>query len=151
VGRCDVRLHDWRPARDLSFDTRDNAAFAPLAAVIDPAFTWGDDRRRDTPWHKTVIYEMHVKGFSEAASRRARAAARHLRSADDGAALEHLLQLGVTAVELMPVHHHAYDRHLVERGLSNYWGYNTLSFFAPDIRYSASGSPTSPSASSSGW
>ena len=127
------------PAEDLSFDTRDNSAFAPLASVIDPSFTWGDDRPPRTPWHKTVIYEMHVKGFSQMN----RAIAAPFRGTYEAltteAAIEHLQRLGVTAVELMPVHHHAYDRHLVERGLSNYWGYNTLSFFAPDVRYAANG------------
>ncbi|MGE0040000.1 MAG: glycogen debranching protein GlgX [Vicinamibacterales bacterium] len=126
---------------DLVIDERDSAASAPLAAVIDPGFTWGDDRPPRTPWHRTVIYEMHVKGFT----------ARHpqvpepLRGSYTALTLQpiidHLLSLGVTAVELMPVHHHAYDRHLVERGLSNYWGYNTLSFFAPDLRYSDSRDP----------
>jgi isoamylase len=127
-------------ASDLSFDDRDNAAFAPLASVIDPAFTWGDDRPPRTPWHKTIIYEMHVKGFSQL-SRAIPAAQRGTYEAlTSEAAIEHLQRLGVTAVELMPVHHHSYDRHLVERGLSNYWGYNTLSFFAPDVRYAANGS-----------
>jgi glycogen operon protein len=129
------------PDADVSFDDRDSAAFAPLAAVIDPAFTWGDDRPPRTPWHKTVIYEMHVKGFSKLHP----GLPEHVRGTYEALttepALEHLLKLGVTAVELMPVHHHAYDRHLVDRGLANYWGYNTLSFFAPDIRYSASGLP----------
>jgi glycogen operon protein len=124
---------------DLSFDTRDNSQFAPLAGVIDPAFTWGDDRPPRTPWHQTVIYEMHVKGFS----RLHPGIPRHLRGTYEALttehALEHLTRLGVTAVELMPVHYHAYERHLAERGLSNYWGYNTLSFFAPDLRFSASG------------
>jgi isoamylase len=123
------------PAADLSFDTRDNAAYAPLASVIDPSFTWGDDEPPRTPWHKTVIYEMHVKGFSKL-NREIPAALRGTYEAlTTESALEHLQRLGVTAVELMPVHHHAYDRHLVDRGLANYWGYNTLSFFAPDIRY----------------
>jgi isoamylase len=122
---------------DRVIDERDNAALAPLAAVIDPAFTWGADRPLRIPWHRTVIYELHVKGFT----------ARHpgvpeeLRGTYEGltsdAALEHLTRLGVTAVELMPVHHHIDDRHLVSRSLSNYWGYNTLSFLAPDLRYSA--------------
>jgi glycogen operon protein len=129
------------PAADLSFDTRNNAAYAPLAAVIDPAFTWGDDRPPRTPWHRTVIYEMHVKGFSQLQ----RQVPERLRGSYEALttepALEHLTRLGVTAVELMPVHHHAYERHLVERGLANYWGYNTLSFFAPDLRFSASGTP----------
>jgi isoamylase len=132
------RLGD--PAVDLSFDDRDNAAFAPLAAVIDPAFTWGEDRPPRTPWHKTIIYEMHVKGFSQLNP----AIPEHQRGTYEAltseASIEHLQRLGVTAVELMPVHHHSYDRHLVEQGLANYWGYNTLSFFAPDVRYAANGS-----------
>jgi isoamylase len=128
-------------AADLSFDTRDNAAFAPLAAVIDPAFTWGDDRPPRTPWHKTVIYEMHVKGFTRLHPGIPAPLRGTYEALTTEPAIEHLVKLGVTAVELMPVHHHSYDRHLVERGLSNYWGYNTLSFFAPAIRYSASGRP----------
>jgi glycogen operon protein len=129
------------PGGDLSFDTRDNAPFATLGAVIDPAFTWGDDRPPRTPWHKTVIYEMHVKGFSKLHPNVPKSLRGTYEALTTEAAINHLQQLGVTAVELMPVHHHAYDRHLVERGLSNYWGYNTQAFFAPDIRYSASGLP----------
>jgi glycogen operon protein len=129
------------PQVDLSFDARDNAAHATLGAVIDPAFTWGDDRPPRTPWHKTVIYEMHVKGFSKLHPRVPEPLRGTYEALTTEAAITHLQQLGVTAVELMPVHHHAYDRHLVERGLSNYWGYNTQAFFAPDIRYSASGHP----------
>src|SRR5262247_3859679 len=129
------------PEADLSFDTRDNAPFAPLAAVIDSAFTWGEDRPPRTPWHKTVIYEMHVKGFSRLHPDIPEPLRGTYEALTTEAAIEHLQQLGVTAVELMPVHHHAYDRHLGERGLSNYWGYNTQAFFAPDIRYSASGLP----------
>src|SRR5882762_1676169 len=108
---------------DLSFDARDNAAFAPLAAVVDSAFTWGDDRAPRTPWHKTLIYELHVKGFSQ----RLPGVADRLRGTYVGlaseSAIQHLLSLGITAVELMPVHHHVDDRHLVEKGLTNYWGY----------------------------
>ena len=126
------------PLADLSMDTRDNAAFAPLAVVIDPAFTWGDDKPPRTPWHKTVIYEMHVKGFSKLHKGIPPALRGTYEALTTEVAIEHLQRLGVTAVELMPVHHHAYDRHLVERGLSNYWGYNTLSFFAPDIRFASS-------------
>ncbi|MCC6393879.1 MAG: glycogen debranching protein GlgX [Bryobacterales bacterium] len=123
---------------DLSFDSRDNGASASLAAVIDPAFTWGDDRRPKTPWHKTIIYELHVKGFTRlhpAIPEGMRGTYAALGSEE---AIGHLKDLGITAVELMPVHHHAYDRHLVQRGLSNYWGYNTSAFFAPDLRYSLS-------------
>lgn len=123
-------------AEDLSFDDRDSAAYAPLGAVIDSAFTWGDDRPPRIPWHKTIIYELHVKGFT----RRHPGVPDALRGTYAGlatdAAIRHLVDLGVTTVELMPVHHHVDDRHLVERRLSNYWGYNTLAFFAPDIRYS---------------
>jgi glycogen operon protein len=129
------------PRGDLSFDTRDNAAHATLAAVIDPAFTWGDDRPPRTPWHKTVIYEMHVKGFTKLHPNVPKPLRGTYEALTTEAAIDHLQRLGVTAVELMPVHHHAYDRHLVERGMSNYWGYNTQAFFAPDLRYSASGLP----------
>jgi glycogen operon protein len=129
------------PAEDLSLDERDNAARATLGAVIDPAFTWGDDRPPRTPWHKTVIYELHVKGFTE----RQPDVPAKLRGTYAGlaseAAIRHLTELGVTAVELMPVHHRVDDRHLVKRRLSNYWGYNTLGYFAPEIRYSSSRSP----------
>ena len=129
------------PAADLSRDDSDSAAFAPLAAVVDDTFAWGDDRLLRTPWHETVIYEAHVRGLT----------ARHhgvppeLRGTYAGLAtppaIEHLRRLGVTALELMPVHHHASDRHLVERGLKNYWGYNTLCYFAPDLRYAAEWDP----------
>src|SRR5438876_10869908 len=108
------------PDGDLAFDARDNAAFAPIAAVVDPAFTWGDDRPPRTPWHDTVIYEMHVRGFSKlhpAIPERLRGTYEALTAEP---ALEPLKKLGVTAVELMPVHHHARDRHLEERGLTNY-------------------------------
>ncbi|MEW6365087.1 MAG: glycogen debranching protein GlgX [Acidobacteriota bacterium] len=129
------------PAEDLSYDERDNAAFAPLAAVIDQAFTWGDDRPPSTPWHRTVIYELHVNGFT----RQHLGVRERLRGTYSGlaseAAIRHLKELGVTAVELMPVHHHVDDRHLVDRGLSNYWGYNTLAYFAPDIRYATTPNP----------
>jgi glycogen operon protein len=129
------------PDADLSFDTRDNAAFAPLAAVVDPSFTWGTDRPPRTPWHNTVIYEMHVRGFSM----RHPAIPPHLRGTYEALttepALEHLKKLGVTAVELMPVHHHARDRHLEERGLTNYWGYNSYGYFAPERRFAASRTP----------
>ena len=129
------------PAADLSFDARDNAAFCPLAAVIDTAFTWGDDRRPRIPWHKTLIYEAHVKGLTM----------NHPDVPEDrrgtyaGIAsepvIEHLLEMGVTAIELMPVHYHLNDRHLIERGLTNYWGYNTVGFFAPHVGYASKQSP----------
>ena len=121
------------PDADLSCDERDSAPFAPLAAVVDGAFTWGDDHPPRTSWHKTLIYELHVKGFTE----RHPDVPEKLRGTYAGvaseAAIQHLLSLGVTAVELMPVHWHVDDRHLVEKGRCNYWGYNTLAFFAPAL------------------
>mgnify|MGYP005848242303 CR=1 FL=1 len=122
---------------DTSFDTRDSAPYAPLASVIDTAFTWGDDRPPRTPWHKTIIYEMHVKGFTM----RHPGVPESVRGSYAGlaseAAIQHLLDLNVTAVELLPVHQFLNDRHLIEQGLSNYWGYNTLSFFAPHLSYNS--------------
>ena len=123
------------PAEDLSFDTRDNAAEAPLAVVVDEAFTWGDDRRPQTPWHQTMIYELHVKGFTQLMEKIPPDMRGTYAGLASDEAVTHFKKLGVTAVELMPVHYHANDRYLVEKGLSNYWGYNTLSFFAPDPRY----------------
>ncbi len=124
---------------DLSMDPRDSAPFAPLAVVIDPAFTWGDDRPPRTPWHKTLIYELHVKGFSKRMPGLAeKLQGTYLGLASEGA-IRHLKELNVTAVELMPVHHHVDDRHLLEKQLRNYWGYNTLAFFAPNLRYVAAG------------
>ncbi len=124
---------------DLTRDERDNAAFAPLGSIIESAFTWGEDRAPRTPWHQTIIYELHVKGFTKLHPDIAPAIRGTYAALASQPAIEHLRRLGVTAVELMPVHHHAYERDLVGRGLSNYWGYNTLAFFAPDIRYSQSG------------
>jgi isoamylase len=112
----------------------------PKCRVVDSAFTWGDDRRPVIPWHDMVVYELHVRGFTKQhpevpANQRGTYAG--LSSAP---VVEYLKRLGVTTVELMPVHAFIDDRQLVERKLRNYWGYNTLGFFAPEPRYSASGS-----------
>jgi glycogen operon protein len=125
---------------DMSFDERDSAPLMPRCIVIDPSFTWGDDRRPETPWNRTIIYESHVRGLTKLHP----AVAEEHRGTYLGIAsdpiIDHLLDLGVTAVELMPVHHFIDDRHLVDRGLRNYWGYNSIGFFAPETRY-ASGPP----------
>jgi len=126
---------------DATFDERDSAPYAPLAAVVDDAFTWGDDRPLRTPWHKTLIYELHVKGFTQLNPRVPESLRGTYLGLGSEAAIRHLTSLGVTAVELMPVHHHQDEWHLIKRGLTNYWGYNTLSYFAPDVRYAASSSP----------
>ncbi|MGZ8435979.1 MAG: glycogen debranching protein GlgX [Candidatus Binatia bacterium] len=133
------RLGD--PEADLALDERDSAPYAPLAVVIDPAFTWGDDKPPRTPWHKTIIYELHIKGFTQLHP----GVGEPLRGSYAGLASElvvnHLLNLGVTAVELMPVHQFINDRHLVDCGKVNYWGYNTLAYLAPECRYSATSIP----------
>ena len=148
VGRT-VRWNDYEmfgyrvghPNEDLSFDERDNAPFAPLGAVVDSAFTWGDDKHPRVPWHKTVIYEAHVKGLTQLHPQIPVPLRGTYAALTSQVVIEHLLSLGVTAVELMPVQHHAYEQHLVEKGLSNYWGYNTLGYFAPGFRYCSRNSP----------
>ncbi len=123
---------------DLAFDRRDSAAFMPKCRVLEPAFTWGEDRRPDVPWHEMVIYELHVRGFTMQHPE----VPQPLRGTYAGLAtapvIEHLKRMGITTVELMPVHSYINDRNLFEKGLQNYWGYNTLGFFAPELRYSAS-------------
>ena len=124
---------------DLSFDRRDSAPGMPRCQVVDDAFSWGDDRRPRTAMHDTVIYEAHVRGHT----------VRHpdvppaLRGTYTALALpqviDYLKRLGVTALELLPVQAYVDDRHLVQKGLRNYWGYSTLAYFAPDPRYAADG------------
>lgn len=127
------------PDADLSKDERDSADGLPKCVVVDPAFSWGEDVRPRTPWHKTLIYEVHVHGFT----------ARHpevppeLRGTYAGLAcppvVDYLHSLGITAVELMPVHQFVADRHLVDRGLTNYWGYNSIGYLTPDACYASTG------------
>ncbi len=127
------------PDADLSFDERDSAPFVPKARVVDPAFTWGGHSSFRIPADKTVIYETHVRGISM----RHPAVPTELQGTFAGLGhpelLKHIRSLGVTSVELMPVHAFVDDNHLLERGLKNYWGYNTLAFFAPHTPYTANG------------
>jgi glycogen operon protein len=129
---------------DLAFDARDSAPFAPLAAVIDQAFTWGEDRPPQVPWHETFVYELHVKGFTKKLPGVPDRFRGTYAGVGSDAAVRHLKSLNVTAVELLPVHYRLDDHYLTEKGLTNYWGYNTLGFFAPDPRLSAN--PQDPSA-----
>jgi isoamylase len=124
---------------DLSFDRRDSAAGMPKCKVIDQAFTWGDDRRPEIPREEMVIYEMHVRGFTALHPDVAPPLRGTFAGAASAAAIDHLRRLGVTSVELMPAHALVDERALVNRGLRNYWGYNTIGYFAPENRYSASG------------
>ncbi|AWB67825.1 glycogen debranching enzyme GlgX [Saccharobesus litoralis] len=124
-------------AEDLSFSDTDNADYMPKCKVVDSQFNWRGDKRPNTPWHKTIIYELHVKGFTQ----------QHpdvptkLKGTYAGLAypsvIKYIKSLGVTAIELMPIHGFVNDWHLQANGLTNYWGYNSLSFFAPDMRYSS--------------
>ncbi|HEX8776192.1 MAG TPA: glycogen debranching protein GlgX [Pyrinomonadaceae bacterium] len=124
---------------DLSFDERDSADGVPKSVVVDPAFSWGGDTHPRTPWHKTLIYELHVKGFTRLHPE----IPEELRGTYAGmahpAVIDYLRELGVTAIELLPVHQFISGKHLADQGLTNYWGYNSIGFFSPDSRYSSSG------------
>jgi isoamylase len=125
------------PDEDASFDDRDSAPDVPRSMVLDPSFDWGADRPPGVPWSRTVIYECHVKGLTKlhpGVPPESRGTYLGLASPP---VLEHLTSLGVSAVELLPVHQTVQDRWLAQRGLSNYWGYNTLGFFAPDSRFAS--------------
>ncbi|HVW67566.1 MAG TPA: glycogen debranching protein GlgX, partial [Steroidobacteraceae bacterium] len=127
------------PDKDLSFDERDSAPFVPKSRVIDPAFTWGDERRPRIPWEQTILYEMHVKGFTQLNQRVPEDARGKFRALGDSRVINYLRRLGVTTIELLPIHAYCDDRYLVDKGLVNYWGYNTIAFFAPEPRYMATG------------
>jgi len=124
---------------DLSLDATNSAPFVPKAVVTNDKFDWGNDSPPRIPMHQSVIYETHVKGFTAMHPdipeeiRGTYAAMAH------PVAINYLKELGITAVELLPIHHFLTDRHLKDKGLSNYWGYNSIGFFAPDVRYSSSG------------
>jgi isoamylase len=122
---------------DLTFDKRDSAPFVPKCRVIDPAFTWGRERAPRVPWDRTIIYETHVRGYT----RLHPAVPETLRGTFSGLGrkevVDYISALGVTSIELLPIHAFVNDSHLLDKGLTNYWGYNTIGFFAPDPRYSA--------------
>ena len=123
------------PEEDLARDDRNSAGAMPKCVVIDAAFTWGDDRAPNIPWNRTVIYECHVKGMTRCHPEvPERVRGTYLGLATDPI-IDHLRSLGVTTVELMPIHHHITAPALVERGLTNYWGYDSIGFLAPDSRY----------------
>ncbi|MGH9535104.1 MAG: glycogen debranching protein GlgX [Terriglobales bacterium] len=138
----DDALFGYRVTRrpnDLTCDPRDSARLAPRGLVMDPAFDWGGDRPPRTPWHETIIYELHVKGFTQRHPEIPLALRGTFAGLAHPAAIAHLQALGVSAVELMPVQHHITARPVAERGLTDYWGYNTIGFFAPDRRFATAG------------
>jgi glycogen operon protein len=125
------------PDADLSFDKRDSARLMPKCRVVESAFTWGRVRRPQTPWERTIVYETHLRGFTMQHP----AVPKELRGTFSGLmqheVIEYIKNLGVTAVELLPIHAYVDDSYLIEKGLRNYWGYNTIGFFAPQPRYLA--------------
>jgi isoamylase len=138
----------WNPAvfgyqmesmDDLTFDQRDSAPFVPKCVVVDPNFDWTEEtrRRRTVAWDRTIFYEMHVRGFTMLHP----AVAEHQRGTFAGLTtreiVDYIKSLGVTSVQLMPVHTFVDDSHLLEKGLRNYWGYNSIGYFAPDPRYAS--------------
>ncbi|MGE5596544.1 MAG: glycogen debranching protein GlgX [Hyphomicrobiales bacterium] len=127
--------------RDLIFDPTESAPGMPKSVVIEPAFSWGDDVRPRIPWHNTVIYECHVRGFSKLNQNLPEELRGTYSGLADHRTIRYLKELGVTSIELMPVHHFIHDKHLRERGLYNYWGYNSIGYFAPDPRYATTRSP----------
>ncbi|MGR3496771.1 glycogen debranching protein GlgX [Citreimonas sp.] len=124
---------------DLDMDDRDSAPFMPKAVVVDPDFDWDEDRALRTPWVDTVVYETHVRGLTMRHPDVPETARGTFEGLGHPSVIEHLKALGVTTVELLPIHGFVKDRHLADQGLSNYWGYNSLSFFAPHRPYLASG------------
>jgi isoamylase len=128
------------PDADLSFSESDSAPFMPKGIVIDPTYDWEGDTLLGIPYHKSIIYELHVKGFTQLHPDIPEEIKGTYAALGHPVTIEYLKNLGITAVELMPIHHFVNDRTLQEKGLTNYWGYNTIGFFAPDVRYSSSGS-----------
>ncbi len=126
---------------DLSFDERDSSAFMPKSVVIDSAFSWGNDVPLRTPWNKSIIYEAHVKGLTALNKE----IPEEYRGTYAGIAthemIEYFQSLGITAIELMPVHQFIHDRVLIDKGLRNYWGYNSIGFFSPHAAYASAQSP----------
>jgi isoamylase len=127
------------PDGDLSFSETDSAPYIPKSVVIDHNFDWEGDTQLGIPYHETVIYETHIKGFTQLHPNIPEEIRGTYAAIAHPVTIQYLKELGITAIEFMPVHHFVNDRILMDKGLSNYWGYNSLGFFAPDVRYSSSG------------
>jgi glycogen operon protein len=127
------------PTEDLEPDPDNSAGGVPKSVVIDSAFTWEDDGPLNVPYNRTIIYECHVKGMTQRHPRVPPALRGTYLGLCSDPMIEYFQSLGVTALELLPVHQFVVDRHLAERGLTNYWGYNSIGYFAPDVRYATRG------------
>ncbi|MGV3585922.1 MAG: glycogen debranching protein GlgX [Adhaeribacter sp.] len=127
------------PDEDLSFNDQDSAPFIPKSVVVDPNFDWEGDKPPKIPYYKSIIYETHVKGFTKLHPEIPEAIRGTYAGLAHPVTINYLKELGITAIELMPVHQFVNDSILQDKGLSNYWGYNTIGFFAPDVRYSSRG------------
>jgi len=127
------------PDEDLSFNDEDSAPYIPKSVVIDPRFDWEGDKLPHIPYHRSVIYETHVKGFTQLHPLIPQEIRGTYAAIGHPITIQYLKELGITAIELMPVHQFVLDKFLADKGLTNYWGYNTIGFFAPDVRYASSG------------
>lgn len=127
------------PDQDLSFSHIDSAPYIPKSVVIDATFDWEGDKLPQIQYHESIIYETHVKGFTQQHPQIPEDIRGKYAAISHPVTIQYLKDLGITAIELMPVHHYVIDRHLKDRNLTNYWGYNTIGFFAPDVRYSSQG------------
>lgn len=125
--------------KDTSFNEQDSAPYIPKSVVIDNLFDWGNDKRPNILYHETIIYETHVRGFTISHAEIPEDIRGTYAAIGHPITIKYLQELGVTAIELMPIHQFVNDGHLQNNGLNNYWGYNTIGFFAPDVKYSASG------------
>jgi glycogen operon protein len=133
-------VNDPSPDKDLTFNSEDSAPYIPKCVVIDSnSFNWGSDAPPNIPFHESIIYELHVKGFTKLHPDIPENIRGTYSAIAHPVTIAYFKKLGITAVELMPVQHFVTDRHLKLRGLTNYWGYHTIGFFAPDVRYSSSG------------
>src|SRR5829696_3821110 len=127
------------PEEDQSYSDLDSAPYVPKSVVIDPRFDWEGDKLPRIPYHRSIIYETHVKGFTKLHPLIPEEIRGTYAAIGHPVTIQYLKELGITAIELMPVHHFVQDKFLTDKGLSNYWGYNTIGFFAPDVRYVSGG------------
>ena len=133
-------VQDPSSDRDLTFSTTDSAPFMPKCVVVDSkSFQWDSDSALNISFHDTIVYELHVKGFTKLHPDIPKEIRGTYSAIAHPLTIDYFKKLGVTTIELLPVHHFVTDRHLKDNGLTNYWGYHTIGFFAPDVRYSSTG------------